>query len=30
MFINSLMIFCSHYKSGFITLLEGAGGNDPP
>ena len=30
MFINSLVIFCSHYKSGFYHHLEGAGGNDPP
>ena len=30
MFINSLVIFCSHYKSDFYHLLEGASGNDPP
>lgn len=30
MFTNSPVIFCSHYKAAFITLLEGAGGNDPP
>ena len=30
MFINSPVIFCSHYKSGFYHHLEGAGGNDPP
>lgn len=30
MFINSLVIFCSRYKTAFITLLEGSGGIDPP
>ena len=30
MFINSLVIFYNHYKVTFITILEGAGGNDPP
>ncbi len=30
MFINSLRYFAATIKAAFITLLEGAGGNDPP